>query len=134
MQERQCKSRAAQNQFTAYLVVAIRNYKKSYLKKRAGIVRAEVSLEEYEEAVELSWQEDFLGRLPLAQQLENERLLMGIRGLKNQERYIFLAKALEGKRFSEIARSVGMTYGAVAMSYHRTVARLRRVLGGTEHD
>lgn len=95
---------------------------------------AEVSLEEYEEAVELSWQEDFLGRLPLAQQLENERLLIGIRGLKNQERYIFLAKALEGKSFSEIARSVGMTYGAVAMSYHRTVARLRRVLGGTEHD
>lgn len=68
MQERQCKSRAAQNQFTAYLVVAIRNYKKSYLKKRAGIVCAEVSLEEYEEAVELSWQEDFLGRLPLSQQ------------------------------------------------------------------
>lgn len=134
MQEKQCKSRAAQNQFTAYLVVAIRNYKKSYLKKRAGIVCAEVSLEEYEEAVELSWQEDFLGRLPLAQQLENERLLMGIRGLKNQERYIFLAKALEGKSFSEIARSVGMTYGAVVMSYHRTVARLRRVLGGTEHD
>ena len=37
---------------------------------------------------------------------------------------------LKEMSLSEIALSLGITYGAAAMSYHRTVSRLRNAVGG----
>ena len=37
---------------------------------------------------------------------------------------------LKEMSLSEIALSLGITYGAAAMSYHRTVLRLRNAVGG----
>ena len=64
------------------------------------------------------------------QRLENERLFAAMQGLSERERYIFLSKVLGEMSLSEIALSLGITYGAAAMSYHRTVSRLRNAVGG----
>ena len=130
MRDSQYKSCTAQNQFTAYLLAAIRNYKRTYLKKHADTMLMEQSLERYTEASELSGETDLFSGLPLAQQLENGRLLAALQHLSERERYIFLSKVLDEKSLSEIARTLGITYGAAAMSYHRTVNRLRNAVGG----
>lgn len=45
MRDSQYRSCAAQNQFTAYLLAAIRNYKRTYLKKYTDTMLLEQSLE-----------------------------------------------------------------------------------------
>ena len=134
MRDSQYKSCTAQNQFTAYLLAAIRNYKRTYLKKHADTMLMEQSLERYTEASELSGETDLFSGLPLAQQLENGRLLAALQHLGERERYIFLSKVLDEKSLSEIARTLGITYGAAAMSYHRTISRLRNAVGGEYHE
>ena len=130
MRDSQYKSCAAQNQFTAYLIAAIRNYKRTYLRRLSTTLRTELSMEGHGEVMELCAETDFFCRLPLIQRLENECLFAAIQGLSKRERYIFLSKVLGERSLSEIALSLGITYGAAAMSYHRTVLRLRNDVGG----
>lgn len=130
MQERQCKSRAAQNQFTAYLIVAIRNHKRTHLKKRARILWTEIPFEECIAAKEKPDKNALSSDFPLVQGFENERLWAAVQTLNNRERHILFTRALEKKYLSEIAKMLAVTYGAAAMSYHRTIIKLRRMLGG----
>ena len=130
MQERQCKSRAAQNQFTAYLIVAIRNHKRTHLKKRARILWTEIPFEECIAAKEKPDENALSSDFPLVQGFENERLWAAVQTLNNRERHILFTRVLEKKSLSEIAEMLAVTYGAAAMSYHRTIIKLRRMLGG----
>ena len=130
MRDSQYKSCAVQNQFTAYLIAAIRNYKRTYLRKISTALRTELPMEGHSEVMELCEETDFFCGLPLMQRLENERLFAAMQGLSERERYIFLSKVLGEMSLSEIALSLGITYGAAAMSYHRTVLRLRNAVGG----
>lgn len=134
MRDSQYKSYAAQNQFTAYLLAAIRNCKRTYLKKHADVMLMELPFERYTETSEVSDEPALFSSLPLAQQLENGRLLAALQHLGERERYIFLSKVLDEKSLSEIARTLGITYGAAAMSYHRTINRLRNAVGGEYHE
>ena len=130
MRDSQYKSCAVQNQFTAYLIAAIRNYKRMYLRRISTALRTELPMEGHSEVMELCEETDFFCGLPLMQRLENERLFAAMQGLSERERYIFLSKVLGEMSLSEIALSLGITYGAAAMSYHRTVLRLRNAVGG----
>ena len=130
MRDSQYKSCAVQNQFTAYLIAAIRNYKRTYLRRISTALRTELPMEGHSEVMELCEETDFFCGLPLMQRLENERLFAAMQGLSERERYIFLSKVLGEMSLSEIALSLGLTYGAAAMSYHRTVLRLRNAVGG----
>lgn len=134
MRDSQYKSCTAQNQFTAYLLAEIRNYKRTYLKKHADVMLMELPFERYTEASEASNAPDLFSGLPLVQQLENGRLLAAMQSLSKRERYIFLSKVLDEKSLSEIAHTLGITYGAAAMSYHRTVKRLRDAVGGENRE
>ena len=125
MRDSQYKSCAVQNQFTAYLIAAIR-----YLRRISTALRTELPMEGHSEVMELCEETDFFCGLPLMQRLENERLFAAMQGLSERERYIFLSKVLGEMSLSEIALSLGITYGAAAMSYHRTVLRLRNAVGG----
>lgn len=66
--------------------------------------------------------------LQFAEQFENERLSHALRQLNKQDRYIFFSRVLGEKSWKELAAELSMSYGAVAMSYHRTVKRLRTML------
>lgn len=134
MRDSQYKSYTAQNQFTAYLLAAIRNYKRTYLKKHADAMLMELPFERYTETSEASGESDLFSGLPLMQQLENGRLLAAMQSLSKRERYIFLSKVLDEKSLSEIAHTLGITYGAAAMSYHRTVKRLRDAVGDENRE
>ena len=136
MRDSQYKSCAVQNQFTAYLIAAIRNYKRTYFRRISTALRAELPMDGHSEVMELCEETDFFCGLPLMQRLENERLFAAMQGLSERERYIFLSKVLGEMSLSEIALSLGITYGAAAMSYHRTVLRLRNAVGfhGAVHE
>lgn len=117
MRDSQYKSCAVQNQFTAYLIAAIRNYKRTYLRRISTALRTELPMEGHCEVMELCEETDFFCGLPLMQRLENERLFAAMQGLSERERYIVLSKVLGEMSLSEIALSLGITYGAAAMSY-----------------
>ena len=122
MRDSQYKSCAVQNQFTAYLIAAIRNYKRTYLRRISTALRTELPMEGHCEVMELCEETDFFCGLPLMQRLENERLFAAMQGLSERERYIFLSKVLGEMSLSEIALSLGITYGAAAMSYSPPVS------------
>lgn len=129
MRDSQYKSCAVQNQFTAYLIAAIRNYKRTYLRRISTALRTELPMEGHSEVMELCEETDFFCGLPLMQRLENERLFAAMQGLSERERYIFLSKVLGEMSLSEIALSLGITYGAAAMSYlphHALTPRLSK--------
>ena len=123
MRDSQYKSCAVQNQFTAYLIAAIRNYKRTYLRRISTALRTELPMEGHSEVMELCEETDFFCGLPLMQRLENERLFAAMQGLSERERYIFLSKVLGEMSLSEIALSLGITYGAAAMSYPPSLRR-----------
>ena len=92
MRDSQYKSCAVQNQFTAYLIAAIRNYKRTYLRRISTALRTELPMEGHSEVMELCEDTDFFCGLPLMQRLENERLFAAMQGLSERERYIFLSR------------------------------------------
>ena len=94
MRDSQYRSCAAQNQFTAYLLAAIRNYKRTYLKKYTDTMLLEQSLERYTEASELSGETDLFSGLPLAQQLENGRRLIRPHGGRHHKHGITAGQVL----------------------------------------
>lgn len=53
MRDSQYKSCAVQNQFTAYLIAAIRNYKRTYLRRISTALRTELPMEGHSEVMEL---------------------------------------------------------------------------------
>lgn len=126
-------SNSAQNQFTAYLLVAVHNYKVGYLKKYAGIRSTELPIESCSTEHAFSIEHDFISDLPCMQQLENEKLLTALQNLSDRDRYIFLSRVLDGKSISQIAHILKAPYGTVAMAYHRTIIRLRTAIGGAQN-
>ena len=123
---------ALQNQFTAYLVTAVKNQRISYLRRLSRWNKYEVSTELWDNLLDITDEADFLLDLAVMQQLENERLHDAIMHLQQRERYIFLAKALDDRTLAQLADELGMNYGAVAMAYHRAVRRIRKAMGGEQ--
>jgi RNA polymerase sigma factor (sigma-70 family) len=121
---------ALQNQFTAYLMTAIRNRKTTYLHCLSHLQQYEQSLELSDNLREAATDVDFLFDLTLYQQLEDMRLYHALKQIKKHEQYIFFARALDERPFAEIAKELGMSYGAVAMAYYRTIERIRTAMGG----
>ncbi len=119
-----------QNQFTAYLMTAVRNRKITYLRRLSRLRQYEQSLELSDNLKETAADVDFMLELALFEQLESMRLHHALKQIKERERYIFFARALDERSFAELADKLGMSYGAVAMSYHRTIERIRKAMGG----
>ena len=64
--------------------------------------------------------------------MENEALRQAIKDIREKERYVFLARALDGKKFKEIAKELGMGDKGVSAIYYRTVKKLRDLMEGGE--
>ncbi len=112
-----------QNKFTAYILTAIRREKLAYLKNRFNRLKIEIELEEYH--LNIVDNSDIITELG-----ESDSLSWALRNIKEKERYIFLARALYEKSFSQIANELGMKYKGVASVYYRTIAKLRALIGG----
>ena len=110
-----------QNQFTAYLRSAVHNGGKDKPQ------RIEIMLEDMDYL--MAEESDFL--LQLA---EYEALRQALQEIKEQERYILLARVIDEKGFAEIADEVGLSYKGTAAVYYRTLEKLRKLLRGEENE
>lgn len=59
-------------------------------------------------------------------QQQDSALLCALKELSERERYIFLARALDGKGFEVLAEETGMGYKGVSAVYYRTVQKIKR--------
>lgn len=108
MRDSQYKSCAVQNQFTAYLIAAIRNYKRTYLGRISTALRTELPMEGHCEVMELCEETDLFCGLSLMQRLENERLFAAMQGLSERERYISAAQRQPANTRSKGAQEMGL--------------------------
>lgn len=126
------ESNILQNQFTAYLVTALRRRKVQYLRSKLQIQQYETSLEIWDQIEGLLTEPDLALGLPLIEQLENIRLQQALKQAKQRDLYIFLAKVLEDRSFVEIAGELGIAYNTVLSVYHRMIQKLKKELGGED--
>lgn len=125
---------AVQNQFTAYLLTSIHNFKANYLKKRALLRSIEVPLEQTSTQDIFTVRTDFFSSLPWLHQMDNGRLFAALKSLSSRDRHILFSKVLDERTISEIANELGISYGAVAMSYHRAILHLRSTIGDEKSE
>jgi len=114
-----------QNQFTAFLTVAVSNARIDYLRARIRRLQRELVTEEYE--ILFSEDHDYIEGIS-----ENEALHQAMQTIKEKERYVVLARILDEKGFDEIADELGMGYKGAAAIYYRAIRKLRDILGGEE--
>ena len=114
-----------QNQFTSYLSFAVSNARIDFIRAKIARLKREQATDQYEI---LLTQEVF----QMEVFFENEALSQAIKDIREKERYVFLARVLEDKKFKEIAKELGMGEKGVAAIYYRTVKKLREMLEGGE--
>lgn len=119
-----------QNQFTAYLTVAIQRRKRDYMNKKNRLLAHEISDSfqrmDIPDPNALEPPEYF----PVLMSLENLMLLEAIESLDELERSILFARVLEKCDYGELAKKLGLRYKGVSAAYYRVLQKLRRKLGG----
>ena len=113
-----------QNQFTAYLVTAVKRRKALYIRKRAQRQQSESPLELYDYDMSLQGDTDLLTGFSLLEQIENPMLHLALMQA--------LTRILEERSFSDLAEELGISYKATTHSYYRFIERIREMMGGEE--
>lgn len=123
-----------QNQFTAYLSMAVQRRRKEYImqairqKERESLTENPISDPDYDIL------QDVLDELPLLMRLENDSLLYALKELNERERNIFLARVLDEKSFAELAGITGLSYEGVAAVYYRALRRIRKRMKEVDNE
>ncbi len=115
-----------QNQFTAYLATAVQRRRNDYLQQQDRRRQIESLTEDFLFMPECGIEQDMLLGLPVLMQLEDSALLCALKELSERERYIFLARALDGKGFEVLAEETGLGYKGV---FWRNSFRMIRMQG-----
>ncbi len=115
-----------QNQFTAYLATAVQRRRNDYIQQIDRRRQIESLTEDIAFMSECSIEQDMLFELPIFMQLEDNALLHALKELSERERYIFLARVLDGKSFETLAAEMGVGYKGVSAVYYRTVQKIRK--------
>ena len=122
---------ALQNQFTAYLLVAVRHQKYAYFNRQSRLKSQEISVD-YQSVqftdgnTESSHWEDF----PSMWQMEDTPMTRALEHLTERERYILLWRVLGSRSYKELSGSLGLRYNGTAAAYRRVIQKLRKELGG----
>lgn len=119
-----------QNQFTAYLMTAIHRRKLQYLQDKARKQKYELPLDYYQSLEDSAMEGEIIVKLPITQQLENEKLRRALSKTRERDLKILYMKVLEGQSFVEIADEIGMGYNAVKAVYYRLVEKIKTEFGG----
>lgn len=118
---------ALQNQFTAYLTMAVRRARSQYVRSKIRRFQMELAMEEIGYlSISVTDETDKLADV--------EALLMAMKAISERERYVLLARVIDGKDFGAIAADLGMSYKGAASVYYRTIVKLRRMLGGEQNE
>lgn len=115
-----------QNQFTEYLATAVQRRRNDYIQQLDRRRQIESLTDDFPFMPECSIEQDMLLGLPVLMQLEDSALFHALKELSERERYIFLARALDGKSFESLAEEIGLGYKGVTAVYYRTVQKIKR--------
>lgn len=114
------KEDICQNQFTAYVVLAVKRKRQAYIKKKIRDKEKQTKTEK-----ELSKRgiegDDVWIRL----EIQNEELVEAMQQLKPKEHVIVVEYVLKRKSFREIAQEMKLTERTVASLYYRSIKKLR---------
>ncbi len=113
-----------QNEFTAFITTSIRRERIAFLKGEARRARRTYEMED-EKFAFIPDPSDFVLEL-----CETDALACALKALCKRERYVLFARVFEEKSFEEIADKLGLKYKGVTAIYHRTVKKLRNIIGG----
>lgn len=130
-----------QNQFTAYLVRAVRRKRGDFLDAHMRRSNREVCMDLSECLCDVKSQE-----LPMDEQLcdkctsfgdvcfENGRLEAALRRLSDRDRDVLFAKVIAGYNFEELTLETGLSYKGVSTVYYRAIQKLKKELEANEHE
>lgn len=121
------EAEVVQNQWTAYLVKAIKRRRNDYI-EQISKGRTEPLPEETSGKTEYSIEMYVFTGLPVMMQLENTALFYALKGLTERERCIFLARVLDEKPFEELAEELGLSYKGAAAIYYRTIRKIKEAM------
>ena len=121
-----------QNRFTAYLATAVQRRRNDYIQQLDRRRQIESLTEDFLFMPECSIEQDMFLGLPILMQLEDSVLLQALKELSERERYIFLARVLDGKSFETLAEETELGYKGVTAVYYRTAQKIRRKMEVTK--
>lgn len=123
-----------QNQFTSYLLTAVRRRKTAYMKETYHRQKIELHVGFCDFDAISGVDIDLDANLPLLDQIENPLLLQALLQAKDRERYILLARILNECSFFELSEELGISYKAASNSYYRLLERIQRLMKGGNDD
>lgn len=113
-----------QNRFTAFITTTMKRARIDYLRKEKVRMKNQFTME-YEDFALIPDEEDFVADL-----CESSSLAYALQQISERERYVLIARAIDGKSFEEIGDEIGVKYKGVAAIYYRTTEKLRNILKG----
>ena len=123
------KDDICQNQFTAYVVLAVKRKRQSYIKKKQRDNEKENRTKKEAEQSEFRTAGyDMWSRM----EPQNEKLMAAMQQLSLKERFVVTEYVLKGKPFKEIAQETDLTEKGVASAYYRSIKKLRAKMGDVE--
>ena len=115
------KQEILQNQFTAYVMRAIRNKRIRYITRMQKIINCECNITGLEPYI-------FDRHDSIQTVIAVEVLRQALETLQEKERQVILARVVEEKCVGEIAAQLGISYRAVTSYYYRGMKKLRDIL------
>ena len=114
------KEDICQNQFTAYVVLAVKRKRQAYIKKKIRDKEKQTKTEKELSKRGIEGDDVWIGL-----EIQNEELVEAMQQLKPKEYVIVVEYVLKRKSFREIAQEMKLTERTVASLYYRSIKKLR---------
>lgn len=114
------KENICQNQFTAYVVLAVKRKRQAYIKKKIRDKEKQTKTEKELSKRGIEGDDVWIGL-----EIQNEELVDAMQQLKPKEHVIVVEYVLKRKSFREIAQEMKLTERTVASLYYRSIKKLR---------
>lgn len=114
------KDDICQNQFTAYVVLAVKRKRQAYIKKKIRDKEKQTKTEKELSKRGIEGDDVWIGL-----EIQNEELVDEMQQLKPKEHVIVVEYVLKRKSFREIAQEMKLTERTVASLYYRSIKKLR---------
>lgn len=114
------KEDICQNQFTAYVVLAVKRKRQAYIKKKIRDKEKQTKTEKELSKRGIEGDDVWIGL-----EIQNEELVDAMQQLKPKEHVIVVEYVLKRKSFREIAQEMKLTERTVASLYYRSIKKLR---------
>lgn len=114
------KEDICQNQFTAYVVLAVKRKRQAYIKKKIRDKEKQTKTEKELSKRGIEGDDVWIGL-----EIQNEELVDAVQQLKPKEHVIVVEYVLKRKSFREIAQEMKLTERTVASLYYRSIKKLR---------